>query len=62
MGSIENFLISEFIMQTESTGSVRVDLVGGTLDLPPIHLILDETVTLNLATSLKAKVIFESID
>lgn len=43
-------------MQVTKTGSVRVDLVGGTLDLEPINLILPNVVTLNVATSLKAKV------
>lgn len=38
-------------------GSVRVDLLGGTIDLPPINLILENVVTLNLATELRAKVI-----
>ena len=37
-------------------GSVRVDLLGGTLDIAPMHLILKNVVTLNLATTLKAKV------
>ncbi|MCR9203452.1 MAG: hypothetical protein NXH75_02675, partial [Halobacteriovoraceae bacterium] len=46
-------------MRVETVGSVRVDLLGGTLDLNPINLILDNVVTLNLATSLKAKVIIE---
>ena len=41
-------------------GSVRVDLLGGTLDLNPINLILPDVVTLNLATSLKAKVTIEA--
>ncbi|MEX1100070.1 MAG: hypothetical protein WEB87_06570, partial [Bacteriovoracaceae bacterium] len=40
-------------------GSVRVDLVGGTLDLEPINLILPNVVTLNVATGLKAKVRLE---
>ncbi len=43
-------------MQVTSTGSVRVDLVGGTIDLEPINLILPNVVTLNVATSLKAEV------
>ncbi|MBK24463.1 MAG: hypothetical protein CME70_10750 [Halobacteriovorax sp.] len=43
-------------MTIEVTGSVRVDLVGGTLDLNPINLILKNVVTMNVATSLKAKV------
>ena len=46
-------------MQVTNTGSVRVDLVGGTLDLEPINLILPNVVTLNVATSLKAKVEIE---
>lgn len=41
------------------TGSVRVDLVGGTLDIHPIQLILPNVVTINVATSLKAKVLLE---
>ena len=45
-----------------TTGSVRVDLLGGTLDIPPIHLILPNAITLNLATSLKAKVKIKPID
>lgn len=43
-------------MRIEETGSVRVDLVGGTLDLEPINLIIPNVVTLNVATSLKAHV------
>ncbi|MBC7538575.1 MAG: hypothetical protein H7281_07130 [Bacteriovorax sp.] len=43
-------------------GSVRVDLLGGTLDLNPINLILPNVVTLNLATSLKAKVNITELD
>jgi D-glycero-alpha-D-manno-heptose-7-phosphate kinase len=49
-------------MQVIKEGSVRVDLVGGTLDLDPIHVILKDVITLNVATSLKAKVIIERID
>ena len=48
-------------MQVISEGSVRVDLVGGTLDLEPINLILPHVVTLNVATSLKAKVELSSL-
>lgn len=44
----------------KETGSVRVDLLGGTLDLPPINAILAETVTLNLATTLKAEARIEA--
>lgn len=43
-------------MQVINTGSVRVDLVGGTLDIEPMNLIIKNVVTLNVATSLKAKV------
>lgn len=43
-------------MQVTETGSVRVDLVGGTLDIEPINLIIPNVYTLNVATSLKAKV------
>ncbi len=46
----------------EVSGSVRVDLLGGTLDLNPINVILPNVVTLNLATSLKAKVKVTEID
>lgn len=44
-------------MNIEASGSVRVDLLGGTIDLWPINLILKNAITLNLATSLKAKVV-----
>jgi D-glycero-alpha-D-manno-heptose-7-phosphate kinase len=47
-------------MKIIKEGSVRVDLVGGTLDLEPIALILKNVVTINMATSLKAKVELES--
>lgn len=47
---------------TEVSGSVRVDLLGGTIDLEPINLILPNVVTLNVATSLKAKVQIKPID
>jgi len=47
-------------MEITSEGSVRVDLLGGTLDIPPIHLTLPNVVTINLATSLKAKVKIKS--
>ncbi|MBY0415159.1 MAG: hypothetical protein K2Q18_13390 [Bdellovibrionales bacterium] len=47
---------------TIALGSVRVDLLGGTLDLNPINLILPNVVTLNLATSLKAVVKITPID
>lgn len=49
-------------MRAIREGSVRVDLVGGTLDLEPINLILPNVVTINLATSLKAKVELESVE
>lgn len=68
MGAIENFLISGFMVNrlnkhyASAEGSVRVDLLGGTLDLNPINLILPNVVTLNLATSLKAKVHITELD
>ena len=65
MGASVNFHILEFMVNNKSVmveGSVRVDLLGGTLDLVPINLILPNVVTLNLATSLKAKVQISAID
>lgn len=57
MAGSENFLTSEFIVaKVEVKGPVRVDLLGGTLDLVPINLILPNVVTLNMATSLNATV------
>lgn len=41
---------------TEERGSVRIDLLGGTLDIPPMNLIIPDVVTLNLATNLEALV------
>jgi D-glycero-alpha-D-manno-heptose-7-phosphate kinase len=49
-------------MKVSAQGSVRVDLLGGTLDIVPINLLLRKTVTLNIATSLKAVVEIETID
>lgn len=46
----------------EVKGSVRVDLLGGTLDLNPINLIIPNIVTINLATSLKAVAKISSIE
>ena len=46
-------------MKVEETGSVRIDLLGGTLDLEPINIILPHAYTLNLATSLRAHVVVE---
>ncbi len=43
-------------------GSVRVDLLGGTLDIHPINLILEHAITLNVATELKAVVTLEETD
>ncbi|MBT3584608.1 MAG: hypothetical protein HN509_06860 [Halobacteriovoraceae bacterium] len=43
----------------QASGSVRVDLLGGTLDLNPINYIIPNVVTLNVATTLKAKVTLE---
>jgi D-glycero-alpha-D-manno-heptose-7-phosphate kinase len=41
---------------SEQSGSVRIDLVGGTLDLEPINVILPNVVTINAALSLQASV------
>jgi D-glycero-alpha-D-manno-heptose-7-phosphate kinase len=62
--SIVSFHTLEFTVgnNVTTTGSVRVDLLGGTLDLNPINVILPNVVTLNLATSLKAKVTVREID
>lgn len=49
-------------MQVTEVGSVRVDLVGGTLDIEPIHLVLQNAYTLNVATSLEAKVSIKTLD
>lgn len=49
-------------MPVTNTGSVRVDLVGGTLDLEPINLIIPNVITLNVATGLKAKVELEKTE
>lgn len=62
MAILGSFLILEFTVHSYAEGSVRVDLLGGTLDLNPINLILPNVVTLNLATSLKAKVNVSEID
>ncbi len=56
------FMVSNQNKEVTVTGSVRVDLLGGTIDLNPINLILPNVVTLNLATSLKAKVTISPID
>jgi len=49
-------------MRVEEFGSVRIDLLGGTLDLEPINIILPHAYTLNLATSLQAHVVVEKSD
>jgi len=48
---------TSFKETASASGSVRVDLVGGTLDLEPINLILPNVITMNVATSLKANVV-----
>lgn len=49
-------------MKISKTGSVRVDLLGGTLDIHPINLVLKDVVTLNMATNLLACASIESLD
>ncbi len=56
---IESYLTLEFWMpnsQVFETGSVRVDFLGGTLDIHPINLVLPNVVTLNAALTLAAEV------
>tara|TARA_B100000925_G_scaffold291342_1_gene279058 strand:+ start:3660 stop:4685 length:1026 start_codon:yes stop_codon:yes gene_type:complete len=48
--------------KTSFSGSVRVDLIGGTLDIYPINVVLEEVFTLNCATSLMASVEIEDSD
>ncbi len=62
MGAIGSYHILECTVRVNVEGSVRVDLLGGTIDLVPINQILRDTVTLNIATSLKAKVEVEEVD
>ena len=49
-------------MKTNVEGSVRVDLLGGTLDLNPINMVIPNVVTLNVATTLTAKVQIENLE
>ncbi len=49
------------MQKVEQVGSVRVDLLGGTIDLPPIQMILPRVVTLNVATTLMARVTIEEL-
>ncbi len=60
--TLESTVSSPNQKEVTVTGSVRVDLLGGTIDLNPINLILPNVVTLNLATSLKAKVHLAPMD
>ena len=43
-------------------GSVRIDLLGGTLDLWPINLVIPGVITLNMAIDRRARVVWEKID
>ena len=43
-------------MGIEEQGCLRIDLLGSTLDIPPIDLIIGNSVTLNAAISLNARV------
>lgn len=49
-------------MQLEKERSVRIDIVGGTLDISPLNLLIPGAITLNLATSIKAKVNISDTD
>ncbi len=44
------------------SGFPRVDLVGGTLDIYPINLILEQVVTINIAIDLETKIEINEID
>lgn len=64
--AIVSFPMLESILRTKNRmkkvtreGSVRVDLLGGTLDIYPINLVLEHAITLNVATELKAVVTLE---
>ena len=48
-------------MRIFKEGNIRIDLLGGTLDLWPINLIIPQVVTLNMASNLKVKVTLEKI-
>ena len=53
--------VTNYKETAKASGSVRVDLVGGTLDLEPINLILPNVVTMNVATSLNEFVNYNSV-
>ena len=48
-------------MRTIVDGSVRVDLLGGTLDIYPLNHVIPDVVTINCATGLKAKSIVDDL-
>lgn len=50
------------VKKVSTQGSVRVDFLGGTIDLDPICLILKDVITLNCAVGLKAEVYCEETD
>lgn len=47
------------VKKVTTQGSVRIDFLGGTIDLDPICLILKDVITLNCAIDLKAEVCCE---
>jgi D-glycero-alpha-D-manno-heptose-7-phosphate kinase len=47
-------------MRIESTAPVRIDLAGGTVDIWPLYLLLDQPKTINFGISLFAKTVIES--
>ncbi|MCY4643176.1 MAG: hypothetical protein OXB88_01015 [Bacteriovoracales bacterium] len=49
-------------IKIEKEGNVRIDLLGGTLDLWPINVAIPKAVTLNMAIDLKAQVSLEEMD
>lgn len=48
--------------QVTATAPTRIDLAGGTIDLWPIHQLLDEKATVNCAVELQAKVVVHPSD
>ena len=54
-----NFPLWGSIPMIEKSGSLRVDLLGGTLDLWPVNLILPGAITINCAITLKSKVVLQ---
>jgi D-glycero-alpha-D-manno-heptose-7-phosphate kinase len=48
-------------MRITATAPCRIDLAGGTLDIPPLYLLMPEACTVNLAVNILAEVEIETI-